>query len=130
MDQEFLQTAHLPHAQFLNQRTDLQLQNVLIDGKATISSEREIFYFTFGESSWSRWHHSWKDALKKKTSSPNPKMEISQADWPGFLPDMGSSYSVHRGQESSDLHSQSLQLNLFQTRFPHYHPAAHNLETT
>lgn len=48
MDQEFLQTAHLPHAQFLNHQTDLQLQNVLIAEKATISSEWEIFYFTSG----------------------------------------------------------------------------------
>lgn len=48
MDQEFLQIAHLPHAQFLNQQNDLQLQNVLIAGEATISSEREIFYFTSG----------------------------------------------------------------------------------
>lgn len=65
------QTNYSPsHAQFLSHQNDLVLQkDVLIVGKANISSKREIFFFMWG---WGgildidKLHYSRRDVFKKK----------------------------------------------------------------
>lgn len=97
------QTNYSPsHAQFLSHQNDLVLQkDVLIVGKANISSKREIFFFMWG---WGgildidKLHYSRRDVFKKKI-------------FKYFLP------NSHGGEVSSS--ANSLQGQICQTSYLH-----------